>query len=186
MSYPNVSVHEKGVVFALLHGGVVATLAVLSSLPALYSGIPQTPLLRYTGILIIAAVIYVYIRTGVPDILQRECPSCGAELISARTRCYNCGEESAAEGFRTRMVWFLLGYPLVHMFWVVTILSLSGIFLSNPSVVSYSQTGVGPLSFFLLSPVTGGLLFFVMYPLTGVFWVLVFSIARVLARRGRS
>lgn len=177
MPYPKVSVHRRGTALAFLHGGVVAALAVLISLPDLYSDI-QLPLLGYADILILVAVVYVYIRTGVPDIIQRDCPSCGAGLISARTRCRDCGRESAAEGFRTRILWFLFGYPLVHMLWVVAVLYLLGIFFSTPSVVSYSQTDIGPLSFFLLSPVTGGSLFFVMYPITGIFWCLVFSTAR--------
>jgi len=122
----------------------------------LYGGSDSSPLLRVANILIIVAVVYVYIRTGIPGI-SRE-----------------------TDGFRIDMIWFFFGYPVLYM------LSISVLYLLllDPSGPELPEFGLGmPIvysSFFLLFPISAeyAVTLPVMYPITGVFWCVIFLMPR--------
>jgi len=154
MPYPDIEISRKDLTLATVHAGIVATASVVAAL--LYQGSDSSPLLRVANILIIVAVVYIYIRTGIPGV-SRE-----------------------TDGFRIDMIWFFFGYPVLYM------LSISVLYLLllDPSGPELPEFGLGmPIvysSFFLLFPISAeyAVTLPVMYPMTGVFWCVVFSVAR--------
>ena len=79
--------------------------------------------------------IIIYLITGVPGVVFRNCRDCGGRVAIGRLRCGECGETANTFECDHRLlkegVWFFLGYPFLLVIW------LSVVYNVEPTIFLY-------------------------------------------------
>jgi hypothetical protein len=117
--YEDISVSWERVLLSVAHAAILAVASLSyafdpvrsSQNPAIISGIILT--------LTLLASVLVYLRTGIPNVIQHECQECGHKVNGGRLRCSNCGERAEIGYLVPQVLWFVAGYSPMHVFFFV-------------------------------------------------------------------
>lgn len=129
MAYKEISIEKQELFLAVLHSAVIGIVLTLIYLTDTFEMLPVDWLVYpLVAFFIVVMTVPLYLKTGIPNVVQHRCENCGEHMNSGKVRCDSCGNIIAPD-FGIQLLWFLIGYgSLISLFGLAFVLSRSLLF----------------------------------------------------------
>jgi hypothetical protein len=119
MSYEDISVSWEAFLLSVAHAAILAVASLSYAFAPVQNSQNSAIILGIILALTLLASVLVYLKTGIPNVIQHECQECGHKVNGGRLRCSSCGEPAGIEYLVPQVLWFVVGYSPMHVFFFV-------------------------------------------------------------------